>query len=192
MIRLSLYLVLCLSPWPLFSQWIELSNSSFEGEAADATVPQGWLPCKEGTTPDILPGYWGVYTTPSDGETFVGLITRHNNTWESIGQRLSETLKKGTCYAWGLDLAHTDTYSGYNGAIRLRVWLGTSKCGKDQLIYESPLIDHLEWKTYFIKFTPEKDLRYILLEAFHSEEAFSYQGNILIDRLRPIKGCDKT
>ena len=174
-------------------QIIELANPSFEGEPRDATIPQGWMGCKEGTTPDILPGYWGVYQDPSDGDTYVGLITRGNNTWESIGQRMSASLKKGQCYNWGLDLAHSDTYSGYNGPLKVRVWLSRSKCEKEQLIFESPLIEHLDWQTYSVKFKPEDDdYRYILIEAFHSEDEFSYQGNILIDRLRSIRSCDRT
>ncbi len=175
-----------------FGQNIEISNASFEGEPADATVPQGWMACKEGSTPDILPGYWGVYNDPSDGDTYVGLITRGNNTWEDIGQRLPAPLKKGNCYAWALDLAHSDTYSGYNKPIRLRVWISKLIGQKDQMIFESPLIEHLDWQTYKIKFTPNNEYRYILLEAFHSEEEFSYEGNILIDRLRAIQGCDRS
>ena len=177
---------------PLVGQHIEIANSSFEGEPADATTPQGWMPCKEGTTPDILPGYWGVYNEPSDGDTYVGLITRQNNTWESIGQRLPAILEKGSCYAWALDLSHADTYAGFNGPLKLRVWISKTKCSKDQLIFESPLIEHLSWKTYKIRFTPDDDYQYILLEAFHSEEEFSFKGNILLDRLRNIQGCDRT
>lgn len=173
-------------------QYIELMNASFEGEPGDATVPQSWMPCKEGTTPDILPGFWGVYSEPSDGDTYIGLITRQNSTWESIGQRLTATLEKGKCYSWSLDLAHSDTYSGYDGPIRLRIWASKLKCQKDQLIYESPLIEHLEWQSYPFRFTPDGDYRYILLEAFHSTEPFQYKGNILIDRIRPITACDKT
>jgi hypothetical protein len=176
----------------LQAQTIELLNPSFEDEPADATTPQGWIACKEGTTPDILPGFWGVYTMPSDGETYVGLITRNNGTWESIGQRLVAPLKKGTCYDWSMDLAHSDTYSGYSGPIKLRVWISKLKCQKDQLIFESPMIDHLDWKTYLIKFTPNDEYRYILLEAFHSEEPFHYQGNILIDRIQEIRVCNRT
>jgi len=177
---------------PLQGQHIELSNASFEGEPRDATVPQGWMACKEGTTPDILPGFWGVYNDPSDGDTYVGLITRQNNTWESIGQRLTATLQKGSCYTFSIDLAHSDTYSGYNKPLRLRIWASKLKCMKDQMIYESPLIEHLDWKSYQVKFTPNSDYRYILIEAFHSAEPFQYQGNILVDRIRPIQSCDKT
>jgi hypothetical protein len=68
-LRLSLNLSLLLS-LSLKAQTIELFNPSFEEEAQDATTPQGWSACKEGTTPDILPGFWGVYTMPSDGETY--------------------------------------------------------------------------------------------------------------------------
>ncbi len=176
----------------IYSQIIELSNPSFEDTPADATTPQGWMPCSEGSTPDILPGYWGVYSPSSDGQTYVGLITRHNGTWETIGQRLPATLEKGVCYDWYLDLAHSDVYSGYDRPIRLRVWISSLKCQKDQMIYESPLIEHLDWKTYRIKFTPKEDYRYILLEAYYSDKPFSYQGNILIDRLREIRVCDRT
>ena len=173
-------------------QAIELSNASFEGEPRDATVPQGWMPCKEGTTPDILPGYWGVYMDPSDGDTYVGLITRENDTWESISQRIPGRIKDGGCYSFSVDLAHSDTYSGYTGPLRLRIYMSKLKCGKDELIFESPLIDHLDWKSYKVKFTGDEDYRYIHLEAYHPDQPVSYKGNILIDRIRAIAPCDRT
>ena len=91
---------------------IFLDNASFEGEPQDATTPVGWLPCERGTTPDILPGPWGVYQEASDGDTYVGLITRDDGTWESIGQRLKQTLQPKDCYTFFLDLAHSNTYAG--------------------------------------------------------------------------------
>ena len=174
------------------AQHIAISNPSFEGEPMDARVPQGWMACKEGTTPDILPGYWGVYNESADGDTYLGLITRENNTWESIGQRLPEQLGKGRCYMFSLDLSHSDTYSGYNGPLKLRIWMSKTKCQKDQLVYESPLIEHTDWETYKVKFTAESEFWYILLEAFHSDEEFAYKGNILIDRMSAIKACDRS
>lgn len=191
MSRIFIPLMLAL-PLTASSQHVVLANPSFEGIPADATVPQGWLPCERGTTPDILPGYWGVYLEASEGESFVGLITRETGTWESIGQRMSSILRKGGCYSMSVDLAHSITYSGYSGPIRLRVWIGSNKCSKHQLVFESPLIEHTQWKTYPFTFRPKSDARYILLEAFHQDPPFSYKGNILIDRLSAIKGCDKT
>lgn len=168
---------------------IYLINPSFEGEPQDATVPAGWLPCEPGTTPDILPGVWGVYQEASHGNTFVGLITRENGTWESIGQRLKSPVEPGQCHSFTMELAHSKTYAGYNKPLKLRVWGGTAKCGKDQLLFESPLIEHREWKRYKVEFSGKKEINYIVIEAFYQEGEFSHRGNILIDNISPIKKC---
>ena len=167
-------------------------NNSFEGEPQDATVPHGWFPCEEGTTPDILPGPWGVYLEPYEGDTYVGLITRDNGTWESIGQRLKDKLEKDQCYKFSLSLAHSASYSGYNGVIKLRIWGGKDKCDKMQVIAESEFIDHLDWKKYHFQFKPEKPIQYIIVEAFYSEKRFSFRGNILLDFITPIVFCNRT
>ena len=172
-----------------FGQIIYLNNASFEGEPQDATMPVSWFACTPETTPDILPGPWGVYTEASEGDTFVGLITRENGSWESIGQRLPEPLKKGECYAFSIDLAHSATYAGYNKPLKLRIWGGRRKCDHTQLLFESPVIENADWTTFPISFFADKTLNYISLEAFYQEGAFSYRGNILLDNISAIKRC---
>lgn len=171
---------------------ITVTNPSFEDEPADATTPQGWHPCDNMTTPDIFPGFWGVYNEPSDGNTYVGIITRENGTYEQFGQRLSSKFKKSQCYRTAIDLAHSIIYSGYNRPIQLRIYIGSSKCSKDQLIFESPVIKSMKWKTFEIDFVPKDDHEYIIFEAFYSEEPFNHKGNILIDNLRPFMSCGNT
>ncbi len=168
-----------------------LLNPSFEGEPQDATVPTGWLPCQPGTTPDILPGVWGVYQEASHGNTFVGLITREDGSWESIGQRLKTPLEAGECYTFSLDLAYSGTYAGYNLPLKLRIWGAEAKCGKDLMVWESPMIKHRSWKRYKVEFVTKKKVNYILLEAFYSEGRFSHRGNILIDNISSIQGCNR-
>ncbi len=185
----TLILLLC-AVSSVYSQ-VTLNNPSFEDTPSDATTPMGWLECEEFTTPDILPGYWGVYTEPSEGETYVGMITRENGTFESIGQRLSATLRQDECYSFTLDLAHSLGYTGYNKPIKLRIWVGRSRCETQQMIFESPLIDEIEWKNYEVEFRPETDVRYILLEAFHQEGRFSHKANILIDNISTIESCNR-
>jgi len=167
-------------------------NASFEGEPRDATIPRGWFICKEGTTPDILPGPWGVYTEASHGETYVGLITRENGSWEAIGQRLTDKLSKGQCYEMTLDIARSETYADYHDPISLRIWIGRSKCDRDQLILETKPVRHTEWRTQDIRFVPESDMHYILIEAFYKEGPFSYKGNILIDNISVIQHCPRS
>ena len=166
-----------------------LLNASFEGEAQDATVPSGWIPCQPGTPPDILPGVWGVYQEAAHGDTYMGLITRENGTWESVGQRLKNVLSPGQCFSMSLSLAHSNTYAGYKLPLKLRIWGGGERCERDQLLWESPLIEHREWKTYRFDFVPRSSMQYLIIEAYHQEGNFSYRGNVLIDRLSPIKKC---
>jgi len=170
---------------------IPFNNTSFEDEPADATVPMGWFPCEAGTTPDILPGPWGVELEAEEGETYVGLITRSDGSYESIGQRISIPLAKDNCYEFTLDLASTDTYSGFNGKIKLRVWGGTRKCKKTQLLYESKLIENDEFEEHKVSFTAEKKIKYIILEAYNPESNAPIKGHILIDNLSNILVCSK-
>ncbi len=171
---------------------IVLKNPSIEGEPQDATMPIGWFGCAMGTTPDILPGFWGVTTEPSEGDTYMGLITREDGTYESVGQRLKEKLKKDFCYEFELDLARSSTYEGYNFPIRLKIYIGYKNCTKDQLIYASPSIQHTEWKTYEVKFDVDQDAKYIIFEAFYGEGLmFSYKGNVILDAISPLHICNR-
>lgn len=175
---------------PLSSQ-ITLNNPSFEDEPSDATVPMGWLPCAPNTTPDILPGFWGVYSEASEGETFLGLITRFDGSYESIGQRFSERLESEKCYSFKIDLAQSLSYAGYNEPLKIRIWVSNQKCKKEELIFESPFIEHADWRTYDVDFTPQIRAKYILIEAFYTEGEIRRTGNVLMDNITPLIACTK-
>ncbi len=173
-------------------QHIQLINASFEDEPQDATTPGGWHACKPGSTPDILPGVWGVYNESSDGDTYMGLITREDGTWESIGQRLGTPIKKGECYDFTVDLARSKTYANYNIPIRLRIWAGRTKCSKDQLLGESTAIQNTEWETHKFSFTAAKKYNYVIIEAYYVKGITTpYKGNILVDNISIFKQCIK-
>ncbi len=171
---------------------IRIENPSFEGQPQDATIPEGWLPCAMGTTPDILPGPWGVYMEAEDGETYMGLITREDGSFESITQRLSEPMKKGECYSFGLYLSHSNTYSSYNLPLFLKIWGSESRCSNDELLGQSGPIGKEEWIYTEFTFHPKADLNYIVLEAQTMEGlSFYYKGNILVDGCTAIKPCKR-
>lgn len=180
--------------WGMSSGQILLRNASFEGKPKDATVPVGWFPCEAGTTPDILSGngkVWSVRVEPSEGETYVGLITREDGTFESIGQRLSAPLLAKECYELSIQVAHSPTYATFNGPLKLRIWGGSEKCSKDQLLFETPFVQEDDWETFELEIYPKKTLNYLLLEAHYREGKFSYRGNILIDAISPIVVCSR-
>ena len=143
-------------------------------------------------SPDILPGSWGVYMEPVDGETYVGLITREDGSFESIGQKLSKPFLANECYKFTVDLARSNTYANYNLPIRLKIWGGTTRCAKDQLLVETETVKHIDWKNYTLQFTAKQSYSYIIIEAYYAEGVyFPYQGNILMDNISVFKKCPR-
>lgn len=170
---------------------ILLRNPSFEGKPQTSATPEGWT-SSDGSTPDILPGAWGLQCTVQDGKTCLGLVTREDGTREDVSQALSQTLQKGKCYAFTIYLAHLPKYVGYNQAVRLRVWGGSSKGSKEQLLDASSLIDHQEWKQYKFQFTTTQEVKYLTFEAYYAPGIlFKYKGNILLDLCSAIEQCDR-
>lgn len=187
-----LFLAFLLIPFLCVSQSIQLANASFEGEHADATMPQEWSACQKGSTPDILPGSWGVYLEPVDGNSYIGLITREDGSYESIGQKLSAPIQAEECYRFSVELAHSNTYANYNLPIRLRIWGATSRCSKDQILVDSPPVKHIDWKTYELEFVSEGEYPYIIIEAFYAKGVyFPYRGNILVDGISIMRTCPR-
>lgn len=169
---------------------IFLDNPSLEGTPQDAVTPLGWLECEKGTTPDILPGPWGVYNEPFDGKSYIGLITRSEGSWEAIGQRLKQPLKKDNCYELVFHLAHSITYAGYNEPVIFRVWGGADRCEKTELIGKTQPIDHEDWRAYRFKIKPKMTLKYLIIEVYYDpEKKYTHNGHVLIDGIQPIIWC---
>ncbi len=169
---------------------ITLDNPSFEGKPVDGEGLEEWFNCMENDTPDVLPGPWNVNTPPLDGQTYVGLCTRSQGTWESLGQKLKFNMKAKECYTFRINLARSETYVGYNWPVRLRIWGGKNICDKAQLLAETESIKHTDWKAYDFEFFPDEDVSYILLEAYFSPGIYlPYNGNVLLDKCSPIERC---
>jgi len=171
---------------------IFIPNGSFEGVPHDAINPEGWKACGYNSTPDILPGPWGVYQKPTDGNTFLGLISREDNTYESIVAKLPKSLKKDHCYRFNVDLSRSNAYAGYSGATTLRIWGTDKSCNKLQLLATSPVIEHYEWKTYNFSFIAKQSYSHIIIECYYKVPSMlPYRGNILIDSFFFFESCDR-
>ena len=171
---------------------IYFKNPSFEDAPRESASPTGWESLTGGSTPDILPGPWGVKSPPQHGRTCLGLVTRADGTREDVSQLLEQTLKGGTCYTFSLFLAHATAYAGYNQPVRIRVWGSGARGAKAVLLYSSPLIDHAGWKKYEVEFMVASDVRYITFEAYFGPGVlFHYKGNVLLDNCSPIERCDR-
>src|SRR5688572_22282653 len=108
--KILLFVLCCAISTVLFStvysqDTIYLFNSSFEDmprKGGEMSHPiKSWNDCGLSkfpgeTPPDIHPlpsRAWGVNMHPFDGYTYLGLVIRYNDTYESVSQALSIPLK---------------------------------------------------------------------------------------------------
>ncbi|MBI1226233.1 MAG: hypothetical protein GC192_13450 [Bacteroidetes bacterium] len=192
---------------------IYLENPSFEGVPSEGgngnSLPKGWQDCgfPGETPPDVHPkpgiGAFQVTKEPMDGRTYLGLVTRENDTWEMVSQKLEAPLKIGGSYAFSIGLCRSEIYLSasrisnkevnYAAPVKLRIWGGNKYCERKELLAESELITNKDWKRYNFIFTPSNDIKYIILEAFYKTPTpFPYNGNLLIDNASAIIPIDES
>jgi outer membrane protein OmpA-like peptidoglycan-associated protein len=186
---------------------IQLGNPSFEGAAREGDLntelPRGWFDCgfPGETVPDVHPKRGGVFNVTKeafDGETYIGMVVRENDTWERISQRLSLPIEGGRCYEFSIALARSENYvsasradpqlkKNYTTPAKFRIWGGSDFCDRGELLAESPLIVNTQWLKYDFRFEPRRTHTFIVLEVFYKTPTpFPYNGNVLVDGASPI------
>ena len=191
--------------WAQYDDVIALKNPSFEGIPHKGSPNnnigiKGWYDCGElqfrsESPADLHPiRAWEVELGPSEGNTYLGMVVRDNDSWESVSQRIATPLEEGKCYNFSVDLARSPYYvshsritqkkENYTEPAVLRVWGGTGVCGRQELIAESSVVDNNEWKTFEFEIRPGRNLNYVTLEAFYEVPVlFPYNGHILLDNV---------
>lgn len=190
---------------------IRLSNTCFEDFPRPSNTPRGWYDCGGinfplETPPDVHPvndsirngyGIFGVSQKAFHGDTYLGMVVRENESWESVAQRLKKPLSPDTCYSFSIYLCKSETYrSNVRGAdkevdfttpIKLRIFGGSGYCRTDELLAESKLVENTDWEKYTFTFSPKEELAYIALEAFFQTPTLEVpNGNILLDNASSI------
>ncbi len=194
---------------------IKLINPSFEDTPIHSVAPAGWIDCgfPGESPPDIQPnGQWKVHRPPYHGVSYLGMVTRENDTWERVAQMLSDTLQPNQCYYFNIYLCTSPVYKSavkelgeedvpqdpelkdFTDPIRLRIWGGDNYCSYKELLDQSPTVVNNDWKVYHFKFQPKVPITHLVLEAFYKTPTlFPYNGNILLDKasdIQPIE-CDQ-
>jgi len=179
---------------------IVLTNPSFEDLPHHSKPPRGWIDCgfRSETPVDVQPsGTFSVIKPPMDGDTYLGMVVRDNDTWEAVSQRLSRPLKAGQCYEFSIYLSRSELYTStsrvtdnpanYVTPTKLRIYGGSDYCDKDYLLAETSLVINTRWLEYRFKFEPIADYTHILFEAFYKTPTlFPYNGNLLLDNASAI------
>jgi hypothetical protein len=183
---------------------IRLENPGFEGNPIRGGERgwsiTGWADCGSinfpyETSPDIHPQeFWGVRKLAKEGKTYLGLVVRDNETYEGVGQKLPSPLLANQSYEMTLWLAQSGKYisrtrstgreQNYKSPSFLIMASIDKKCEVKDILYQSPVVDHTEWKQYIIKMSPINDVTHIMFMVFSNEE--KPNGHILLDGLSDI------
>lgn len=200
---------------------VYLSNPSFEGQAGNSQVPQAWAyrGFPNETPPDLLPfrantyfrentlwtstmnaSAWGfgVSLPAVDGKTYLGMVTRDNQTVEALSQKLDKPLQPGICYSLQLCLASSPIYyslsrqtgepANYNWPVKLRIE-GIDLTGERlDLLAQTPPVDHPNWQPYTLILRPRQTIQHLQITAWYPSDSLT-NGNILIDQLSPLRPC---
>ncbi len=189
---------------------IFLTNPSFEDLPQHSKPPRGWYDCGFAgeSPPDVQPsGEFGVVKPAYDGQSYLGMVVRDNDTWEAVSQRLSSPLQKGQCYSFSIYLARSELYISYSRLpgnsnreanyitpAKLRIYGGFDYCDKQYMLAETNLVINERWIEFNFKFEPIADYTHLIFEAFYKTPTlFPYNGNILIDKASAIEPvpCDE-
>ena len=198
-----LFAALLFLNWQLLGQNNEpiyLNNASFEDMARHSKQPRGWFDCgDEGESPPDVQPYGGFEVSKAavEGETYLGMVVRDNETYEAVGQRLSSALEPNQCYSFSLALCRSEIYLSfsrstdqevnYTTPARIRIWGGNSFCNKLEKLDETTVITNTRWLEYNFRLEPSQRHQYILIEAFYKTPTlFPYNGNVLVDNASPI------
>ena len=195
---------------------IELSNPSFEDFPRPGQQPRGWYDCGNvnfplETPPDVHPmddasgqSSFGVKKKAFHGDTYLGMVVRENDSYESVAQRLKKPLEPGKCYSFSIYVATSEIYKSqirgskefvdFTTPIKLSIKGGAGFCDNAVTLAETKLISHSDWREYTFKFEPKRKVRYIVFQARYQTPTFSPpNGNILLDNasaIQPIP-CDE-
>ncbi|MDJ1498593.1 gliding motility-associated C-terminal domain-containing protein [Cytophagaceae bacterium DM2B3-1] len=185
---------------------VEITNPSFEGTPQRDYPPLPWRSCDWTSTPDIQPIWNGNTQTPSDGKTYLALVCRGETgvfplgSYESVFQSLplkpvepgspfyGPVLKRDSAYCFFIDLCFPGPSSGSSSILSpaiFRLWAteGTNGCTPTELLWTSPVIDHREWRTYKVQFTPRQTAYFSLaFDCYFAQMPF-YHGGIFLDNI---------
>ncbi len=178
---------------------IPIKNASFEDFPQPSHVPNLWHDCgmMGESPPDILPHpAFQVSTRPQQGNSYIGLVTRDNETYEGVSQRLGKALEKDHCYDFSIWVTRSKNYvsvsktsgnlENFNKAVKFIVWGGNSDCDKRESLFESKAIESTNWEQVSMKLKPKGTYAYIFIEAYYVRKMVPYNGNILLDNASAI------
>lgn len=182
--------------WAPWRSYLDYDNFSGNISVAYTFNLPGWLDTGPATEnpPDVftaLSTEWQIQAEAHSGKYFVSLVTRPNGTVESITQELPKPLLPGK-YLFTIWVRQSSTFfspiddSGntlvsFTYPTKLRIGGRNSILQDHEILVESQSLNNLNWEQLILTLNPNKQYRYITVEAFFPNAIAPTAGHLLID-----------
>lgn len=198
-----LYLILSnLSTQKVHGQNMILNGGFETGTPGASSLPKYWYNCgSKGYTPPNLHSsklennIFDVKTIAFEGQQFVSLVVRKDQSLECIGQRLQSILQKDSIYSLDLQLNFSETFNSrtdlnsknetsFSMAADLEIY-AINPSGQYILLDVYTDINNPTWKNYNTTFKASEN--FVALEFrtyFQFDQLLPYNGHLLIDQVR--------
>lgn len=217
---LGIFLSAMLMTSPLTSQDVRLHNPSFEDTPRRGTLNPvtgqrskpivGWKDCGAIEFPDATPpdihkgnsGFWENNVPTADGKTYMTIVVREDDSYESVSQKMIGTLKADQCYRFSIQLvmskqylsatkSNQNTLSNFTNPAVLRVYGGSYACESAELLGESNPVTNTTWQEYEFDIRPSQDYGYVTLQAFFVTPVLAgYNGHVCVDNASMFREVD--
>ena len=187
---------------------IVLKDRSFE---VDSIHHSSWIDLgfKKYTPPGIHTPKEVVHDVQLEaahGNNFLELVSRHNETYEEIGQFLDVPLLEGKKYLFKLSICHFPAFKGLNTlgklstfekpiTIRVKAFnIAKGEVTRDliyvsypSLFVDSKVIKNTEWEEIYFYLEPKHNYNFISIQSWFKVPAImGYNGHVLIDDISNI------
>lgn len=141
----------------------------------------------------------GVETKPTK-DNALGLVYRKNGSFESICQRLQDSLMVGKNYKIVLSASISEKYmsrvagepfeQNFDDRLVVDIWMGSTVCHEALLAGRTNEIDHKEWKEYSFEFIADEAYDHIFIRVNSIDNRTNILDHVLIDWVSDIKCLD--
>ncbi len=198
-IFISCWLVFCLGSTICYSQILTL-NDGFEGIPIQAEPPSPWNNCNDGSSSvDTQPGYFNNYVFPSQGRTYISLVTRDigtPGTVETVWADLLTPFQINKKVELSIDLSLSYDFEGsfdfydysFTSPCVLQVIGFNGDCSAPQqseLLWQSEVLTNYSWLTFHVEVIPTvATFSNLAIRPFFSIADYWTNSAVLVDNLR--------
>ena len=174
-------------------------NDGFEGPPQIHIPPDGWVNCHlHNSTVDTQPGIFNNQKPPSQGNSYISMVTRETDvlpSFESAWSKLVLPFEQGKCYTLKIDLSLSKEFMAkqfadeiyFDKPCKFQIFGFNANCShylSAELLWETDTLTNYDWETFEVFIQPElMDVGKLLLRPYYLDEEDRTYSVVFVDNL---------